>query len=193
MKKRIIVAITGATGSIYGIRLLEALRKKDNVEIHLILSHWAKENIRIETEYGVDQVKALAHHYYENNELGARISSGSFRASGMVVVPCSMKTLSAISCGFTENLTARAADVTLKERRPLIIVPRETPLNAIHLENMLKLARLGVSIAPPMPSFYHNPKTLDDILNHFTGRLLDLMGIDHEMDGRWNDGLDCDT
>jgi len=188
-KKRIIVAISGATGSIYGIRLLEALRLKNDVEIHLIISHWAEENIKIETNYTVEEVRALAHYNYYNNEMGARISSGSFRASGMVVIPCSMKTLSAISCGFSENLIARAADVMLKEHRSLIIVPRETPLNAIHLENMLKLAHMGVSIMPPMPSFYHKPKSIEDLLNHFTGRVLDLLGIEHEMQGRWNDGL----
>ncbi len=190
MKKRIVVAISGATSSIYGIRLLEALRRYEDIEIHLIISHWAEENIKIETSYSVEEIWALAHHNYCNNEMGARISSGSFRVSGMVVIPCSMKTLSAISCGFTENLIARAADVMLKEHRSLIIVPRETPLNVIHLENMLKLARMGVSIMPPMPSFYHQPKSVDDLLNHFTGRVLDLLGIDHKMSGRWNDGLD---
>ena len=190
MKKRIVVAISGASGSIYGIRLLEALRQQEDIEIHLILSHWAEETIKIETDYSIDRVQALANYNYSNNELGARISSGSFRASGMVVAPCSMKTLAAISCGLADNLIARSADVMLKERRPLIIVPRETPLNVIHLENMLKLARMGVSIVPPMPSFYHKPKTLDDILNHFTGRILDLLGIENEMLGRWNDGLD---
>lgn len=190
MKRRIVVAISGASGSIYGIRLLEALRRQEDIEIHLILSQWAEENIRIETDFSVEEVRALAHYNYRNDEMGARISSGSFRASGMAVVPCSMKTLAAIACGLSGNLIARAADVMLKERRSLIIVPRETPLNAIHLENMLKLARMGVSIVPPIPSFYHRPASLGDLIDHFTGRVLDLMGIEHEMQGRWNDGLE---
>ncbi|HWQ78429.1 MAG TPA: UbiX family flavin prenyltransferase [Anaerovoracaceae bacterium] len=187
-KRRIIVAITGASGTTYGIRLLEALRRHEEIEIHLIVSPWAEENIKIETDYNMDRILELAHYHYRNEEMAARIASGSFRVSGMVVIPCSMKTLAAISCGFADNLTARAADVMLKERRTLIIVPRETPFNAIHLENMLRLARMGVSIAPPIPSFYHKPESIDDLISHFTGRVLDLLEIDHEMAGRWNGG-----
>jgi flavin prenyltransferase len=189
-KRRIVVAITGASGSVYGIRLLEALRRNEEIEIHLIISRWAEENIKIETDYSMDRILELAHYHYRNDEMSARIASGSFRASGMVVIPCSMKTLASISYGIAENLVARAADVMLKERRTLIIVPRETPLNTIHLENMLRLSRMGVSIMPPIPSFYHKPKSMDDLIDHFTGRVLDLLDIDHEMAGRWNDGLD---
>ena len=156
----------------------------------MIISEWGEKNILTETTYRVEDVRALADLNYSNNEMGARISSGSFRATAMVVVPCSMKSLAAISCGFSEHLIARAAEVMLKEHRPLVIVPRETPLNAIELENMLKLARLGVSIMPPVPSFYHHPKTLEDLYNHFTGRVLDLLGIDNDLKGRWNDGLE---
>jgi len=183
--KRIIVGITGATGVIYGIKLLEALKQKENIETHLIISEWSAKNIELETNYCLDDVLELADYNYDNNNLAAKISSGSFRSSGMIVIPCSMKTLSAISSGFAYNLIARVADVMLKEHHPLILVPRETPLNVIHLENMNKLARIGVHIMPPMPSFYHKPKTIDDLLDHFTGRVLDLIGIEHEMKGRW--------
>jgi len=185
MKKRIIVGITGATGVIYGIKLLEALKQKEDIETHLIISEWSAKNIELETNYCLDDVLELADYNYDNNNLAAKISSGSFRSSGMIVIPCSMKTLSAISSGFAYNLIARVADVMLKEHHPLILVPRETPLNVIHLENMNKLARIGVHIMPPMPSFYHKPKTIDDLLDHFTGRVLDLIGIEHEMKGRW--------
>lgn len=183
--KRIIVGITGATGVIYGIKLLEALKQKEDIETHLIISEWSAKNIELETNYCLDDVLELADYNYDNNNLAAKISSGSFRSSGMIVIPCSMKTLSAISSGFAYNLIARVADVMLKEHHPLILVPRETPLNVIHLENMNKLARIGVHIMPPMPSFYHKPKTIDDLLDHFTGRVLDLIGIEHEMKGRW--------
>lgn len=185
INRRIVVAISGASGAIYGIRLLEELRSTGMVETHLIISDWAKKNIEYETDIKVEDVCALADYCYDNKNLGAKISSGSFLTSGMVIAPCSMKTLSAVACGFTENLIVRAADVALKEHRRLIMVPRETPLNAIHLENMLKLSRLGVTIAPPVPSFYQQPKTIDDLLKHFTGRILDNLGINNELSGRW--------
>jgi 4-hydroxy-3-polyprenylbenzoate decarboxylase len=160
INKRIVVAISGASGAIYGIRLLEALRATGTVETHLVISDWAKKNIEYETDLKVDDINKLADFCYENKNLGAKISSGSFITSGMVIAPCSMKTLSAVANGYTENLIIRAADVALKEHRKLVLVPRETPLNAIHLENMLKLSRLGVTIAPPIRRFISSPSLL---------------------------------
>lgn len=182
--KRLVVAISGASGPIYGIRLLQAL-KDTGLEVHLILSPWAEKTIAIETSWTVEEVKSLAHRVYAANNQAAAISSGSFRHDGMVIAPCSMRTLAAIAHGLSDNLIARAADVTLKERRPLIVVPRETPLNLIHLENMVRLHQAGAIIMPPFPSFYHRPQTIDDLLDHFTGRILDLLGIDNTLVGRW--------
>jgi 4-hydroxy-3-polyprenylbenzoate decarboxylase len=192
MEKRLIVAISGATGAVYGVRLLEYLKQAPDVETHLILSHWAQENIKCETDYTVEDVVELADHVYDNRDLGAKVSSGSFPVSGMIIIPCSMKTLSAVACGYADSLISRSADVALKERRPLIIVPRETPLNTIHLENMLKLSRMGAHIVPPMPSFYHRPETIDDLLDHFTGRVLDLLDIPNRLSRRWA-GLDTNS
>jgi 4-hydroxy-3-polyprenylbenzoate decarboxylase len=186
MKKRLTIAISGATGVVYGVRLLEILRSVDDVETHLIMSRWAIKNIEIETSCSVREIKDLADCCYDNDDLGARISSGSFPMFGMVIVPCSMKTLSSVANGYADSLISRNADVALKERRRLVIVPRETPLNSIHLENMLNLSRMGVYIAPPMPSFYHVPKTIDDLVNHFCGRLLDLLDISGNLANRWN-------
>jgi 4-hydroxy-3-polyprenylbenzoate decarboxylase len=185
MKKRVIVAISGATGVIYGIRLLEILRETDDFEVHLILSEWACKNIEIESDKSVGYTKSLCDFYYDNDQLDATVSSGSFLVLGMLIVPCSMKTLSAIANGYADSLISRCADVTLKEQRPLIVVPRETPLNTIHLENMLKLSKLGVCINPPMPSFYNKPQTIDDIVDHFCGRLLDKFGISNKLSKRW--------
>ena len=182
--KKIIVAISGATGAIYGIRTLEAMREH-GVETHLILSKWAEATIKIETSYTAEQVKAMASHIHSPQDLAAPVSSGTYRVDGMVIVPCSMKTLASVACGFTDNLLSRAADVMLKERRKLVLVPRETPLNDIHLENMLKLSRMGVVILPPMPAFYNHPKTLDDIVNHTVAKILDQFGIDNRMTKRW--------
>ena len=151
--KKIIVGISGASGSIYGIDLLEKLSKATNVETHLVMSNWAKENIKLETDYSVAEVENLADFVYDNRNLGAAIASGSFRIDGMVIAPASMKTVAGISIGFDEDLIMRAASVMLKEQRKLILVPRETPLSAIHLENLTKLAKLGVHIIPPIPSF----------------------------------------
>src|SRR5665647_654394 len=153
--RRIVVGITGATGAIYGIRLLEILKQYPEVETLLVMSNWAEENIRIETDYQPTDVFKLADVVYGANEMSAPIASGSFQTEGMIVIPCSMKTLSAIANGYADNLIVRAADVMMKEGRPLILSSRETPLNAIHLENMLKLSRLGVKIIPPMPGFYY--------------------------------------
>lgn len=178
---RLVVGITGASGAIYGIRLLEALKKYE-VETYLIMTRWAEETIRTETDYAPDYVRSLAYRVLDNNDLGAPVSSGSFRTGGMIIAPCSMKTLAGIATGYTENLMVRAADVCLKERRPLLLLTRETPLNMIHLENMLKLSRAGAVIMPPVPAFYNRPQTIDDLVGHTVGRLLDSVGIA-------NDGL----
>lgn len=181
---KIIVGISGATGPIYGIRLLEVLQKL-GVETHLMISGWAEKTIAIETNYTVQEVKQLATHYYSNANQAAIISSGSFRTDGMVIVPCSMKTLAAVSHGYSDNLISRAADVVLKERRKLIMVPREAPLSEIHLENMLKLTRMGAVMIPPMPAFYNHPETVDDIVLHTVSRILDQLDIDNDVAKRW--------
>lgn len=181
---RIVIGISGATGAIYGIRLLEALNEA-TVETHLIISSWAEKTIKIETSYTLEEVKSLASHVYSSSNQAAIVSSGSFITDGMIIAPCSMKSLAAISHGLADNLLARAADVILKERRKLVILPRETPLNEIHLENMLRLAKMGVTILPPMPAFYNKPKNLDDIINHIVARTLDQFGIDNTLTKRW--------
>lgn len=182
---RITVGICGASGVIYGIRLLEFLQA-NGVETHLVLSEWAKKTIPIETDYQVGDVQSLASVCHEDGDLGAVISSGSFRTAGMVIIPCSMKTLSGIANGYGETLMVRAADVTLKENRKLILVPRETPLSAIHLENMLKLARLGVTVMPPEPAFYHRPQSIHQLVDHFLARVLDQLGVEHQLSSRWS-------
>jgi 4-hydroxy-3-polyprenylbenzoate decarboxylase len=181
---KIVVGISGATGPIYGIRLLEVL-KDFGVETHLILSQWAEKTIAVETGYSVDDVKKLATHVYAATNQAAIISSGSFRTDGMAIVPCSMKTLAAISHGYSDNLLSRSADVILKEKRKLVIVPRETPLSEIHLENMLRLARMGAVILPPMPAFYNKPASIDDLVNHTVSRILDQFGIENSVSNRW--------
>jgi flavin prenyltransferase len=181
---RIIVAITGATGAIYGVRLLDAL-KGLNVERHLILSRWAEVTIRKETGRSVSEIGAMASVVHSRDNQGAAIASGSFRHDGMIVAPCSMKTLSAIRFGHADGLIPRAADVTLKERRRLVLLARETPLNDIHLENMLALSRMGVVIAPPVPAFYSCPETIDDLVDHTVGRVLDLFGLEMPLLRRW--------
>lgn len=185
---KIVVGITGASGAIYGIKLLQRLRES-GIKTHLILTEWAEKTIEIETGFRVEEVRSLAHCCYDNGNLGAPVASGSFRISGMVVVPCSMKTLSGIAYGYADSLLVRAADVMMKERQKLILVPRETPLNAIHLENMLKLARLGVVVMPPVPAFYSKPLSLDDLIDHFTARILDQLGIENSLIRRW-EGLE---
>jgi 4-hydroxy-3-polyprenylbenzoate decarboxylase len=181
---KIIVAISGATGPIYGIRLLEVLRQL-GVETHLIVSEWAEKTIAVETSCSLQQVKELASYVHAPSNQAAIVSSGSFRTDGMVIVPCSMKTLASISHGYADNLIARAADVVLKERRKLVLVPRETPLSEIHLENMLRLARMGAVVLPPMPAFYTKPETVDDIVLHTVARILDQLGLEHEVSKRW--------
>ncbi|MDN5301019.1 MAG: flavin prenyltransferase [Thermoanaerobacteraceae bacterium] len=184
----IIIAITGASGAIYGVKILQELKKKQ-VTSHLIMSKWGKETIKTETDYTIVEVEALADFVYDENDMAASISSGSFKCDGMIVAPCSMKTLAGIANGFTEDLIIRAADVTIKEKRKLILMVRETPLNPIHIENMLKLSRIGVTIMPPVPAFYTNPKTLDDVINQTVGRALDQFGIELDSLKRWGNTL----
>lgn len=183
-RMRLVVAITGSTGAILGIRTLEALREL-GVESHLILSPWGEKTIQIETDYTVDDVKKLATVCHDYRNQAASISSGSYLTAGMVIVPCSMKTLAGIAHGLSENLIGRAADVVLKERRKLVMVPRETPLNSIHLQNMLTLSNMGVQMVPPMPAFYNHPKSLDDVINHIVARVLDQFGIENDLTRRW--------
>jgi len=187
-RQKLIVAISGATGTIFGVRLLELLQGSD-VETHLVMSKWAKRTLLHETHYSIDQVQAMAAAVYPLHDQGAAISSGSFITSGMVVIPSSMRTVSAIAQGAGDNLIHRSADVILKERRKLVLVARESPLNEIHLENMLKLARMGVVILPPVPAFYNRPENLDDIVNHVVGRVLDQFGIHLDVVKRWR-GMD---
>jgi flavin prenyltransferase len=182
--RRLIVGITGATGAIFGIRLLEMLRDTD-VETHLVVSRWAARTLVHETTYTVEQVEALATRVYPLADQGAPISSGSFITMGMVVVPCSMRTLAAIAHGLGDNLIHRAADVTLKERRRLVLAVREAPLSDIHLENMLKLSRMGVVMCPPMPAFYNQPRSLDDLVTFTVARLLDQLDIQLDVRNRW--------
>jgi flavin prenyltransferase len=183
---RIVVAMTGATGAPLGIRLLEMLAEL-GIETHLILSEWARATINLETAHSVEQVRALATRAYGARDLAAGISSGSFRTDGMVVCPCSMKTLSAIRIGFSDNLITRAADVTLKERRRLVLVAREAPLSEIHLENMHYLARAGAVIFPPTTAYYARPTSVDEVTTYVVGRVIDQLGIDHSLIKRWKD------
>lgn len=182
----IVIGVTGATGTIYAVRLLETLKAMEDINTHLILSNWAIKNLEIETEYNIDYLKSLADYVYDNENLGAKTSSGSFVTDGMIILPCSMKTLSSIANGYDDNLISRTAGVMIKEGRKLVLSTRETPLSPIHLENMLKLSRIGVRIVPPMPAFYNNPKTLDDIINHHIMKLLDQFNIDYNKAKRWN-------
>jgi 4-hydroxy-3-polyprenylbenzoate decarboxylase len=183
--RRLIIGMTGSTGAIFGIRLLEALKHSD-VESHLIISKWAQRTIEHETRYKVEDVRAMASVVHSQGDMGASISSGSFLTEGMVVAPCSVRTLGGIANGYGEHLVHRAADVILKERRRLVLLVRETPLSEVHLENMLKLARMGVVMLPPMPAFYNHPQSVDDVVNHIVGRVLDQFGIDAPFAKRWD-------
>ncbi len=182
--QKLIIAMTGATGSIFCVRLLELLQSSD-IETHLVMSKWAKRTLDYETQYSIEQIQEMATEVYPLHDQGATISSGSFLTSGMVVIPCSMRTLSAIAQGAGDNLIHRAADVILKERRKLVLVARESPLNEIHLENMLKLSRMGAMVMPPMPAFYNLPQNLDDMVNHVVGRVLDQFEIHLDVVKRW--------
>jgi 4-hydroxy-3-polyprenylbenzoate decarboxylase len=183
--RRLIVAITGSTGTIYGVRLLQLLRHTD-VETHLVVSRWGARTLLQETPFSLAEVQKLATRAYPAADQGAAISSGSFITLGMAIVPCSMRTLAAIAHGQADNLVHRAADVVLKERRRLVLAAREAPLSEIHLENMLKLTRMGAIVSPTMPAFYDHPRTIDDLVNHTVGRLLDLFDIHLDVTERWS-------
>lgn len=188
--KRLIVGISGASGVIYGIRLLEVLRDVEGVETHLVMSTAGATTIGLETDYKPEQVMALADVAYRFRDVAAAISSGSFRTQGMVIIPCSMKTLAGIAHSFSDNLLLRAADVVLKERRRLLLVPRETPLHLGHLRLMVELTEMGAVIAPPMPAFYHRPQRVDEIVDQTVNRVLDMMDIELPADlfARWQGG-----
>lgn len=188
--KKIIIGISGASGVIYGIRLLEVLKDLNNVETHLVMSRAAGITIGLETAYTVDEVNALADVTYPFKDIAARISSGSFKTDGMIVAPCTMKTLAGIAYSFSDNLLLRAADVVLKDRRRLILVPREAPLHLGHLRMMVQVSEIGAIVVPPVPAFYHRPQTIDDIINQTVNRILDLLEIDLPADlfQRWRGG-----
>ena len=186
MNKRIIIGIAGASGVIYGVRMLSLLKEQD-FETHLIISEAGKKNIEIETSYKAGEVAAMASHTYDNRDVGASLASGSFLTWGMVVVPCTIKTLSGIANSYTDNLLVRAADVTLKEKRKLVLVVRETPLHKGHLRLMTMAADMGAHILPPVPSFYHQPKTIDDIIDQTIGKIFDYLGIEHSLFRRWGE------
>lgn len=184
MSRRIVVGIAGASGVIYGIRMLSLL-KAEGVETHLVISEAGKKNIEIETTYTADQVTAMASYCYDNRDVGAPLASGSFLTQGMVVAPCTVKTLSGIANAYSDNLLVRAADVTLKEKRKLVLVVRETPLHKGHLRLMSMAADLGAHILPPVPSFYHQPRSIDDIIDQTIGKIFDYLGIEHRLFTRW--------
>ncbi len=185
--KKIIIGMSGASGAIYGIRLLEALKAIEGVETHLILSPSAGRTVAEETDYKLEYVRSLADVVYPHGDIGAAVASGSFRTAGMIVAPCSIKSLSGIVQSYNDNLLTRAADVCLKERRPLILMIRETPLHLGHLELLAQAARYGAVLLPPVPAFYNRPQTLDDIVNHSVGKALDQLHIDHNLFRRWKE------
>lgn len=184
-KRKIIIGISGASGTIYGIRLLEILKNHRDIETHLVMSNVAKEIIQYENDRNPSEILKLADKVYPIENLGAAIASGSFLTEGMIIAPCSIKSLSGIANSYNDNLLVRAADVCLKERRKLIMVVRETPLHLGHLELMTRVSRYGAVLLPPIPSFYHNPKTIDDIINQTVGKVLDNFGISHNIFKRW--------
>ena len=183
--RRIVVGMTGATGAVLGIELLRRLKQCPDIETHLVLSRWARATIHLETQLSARDVEELADIVHSWEEQTAAISSGSFRVEGMVIAPCSMKTLAALRMGYAAGLIARAADVTLKEHRRLVLVPRETPLSEIHLDNMLTLSRMGARIVPPMPAFYNHPASVGDIVDHIVTRILDQFDIESPTAKRW--------
>jgi flavin prenyltransferase len=184
--KRLIVAITGATGAVYGVRLLQVLRERAEVETHLLVSDAGVLNLHQELDLGRKEVEALAHVVHNVRDIGASIASGSFQSDGMIVAPCSMKTLAAIAHGLSDNLISRAADVVLKERRRLVLMVRETPFNLAHLRNMTAVTEMGGIIFPPLPGFYQRPRTIEEMVDHTVGRVLDLFAISHTLAPRWN-------
>jgi 4-hydroxy-3-polyprenylbenzoate decarboxylase len=185
VSRRIVVGISGASGAIYGIRMLQALQKATDVETHLIVSAGAKATIAYETIWKIDEVLALADVAHDERDLSATLASGSFQTTGMVVAPCSVRTMASIANSLNDNLIVRAADVHLKERRTLVLMVRETPLHAGHLRLMHELAITGAVILPPAPGFYHLPKTMDDLIDHSVGKALDQLGVEHELFRRW--------
>ena len=182
----LVIGITGASGAIYGIRLLEVLSTAKDVETHLIISDTGAEIIKYETDWELERVKALADVCYDIDDIGARLASGSFKRDGMVIAPCSMKTLSALANSYTDNLITRAADTVLKERKRLVLLVRETPLHLGHLRNTVKLTEMGAVIFPPIPAFYHKPRTIQDLIDHSIGKVLDLFDIEHHLFERWS-------
>ena len=184
--KRLIVGISGASGAEIGIQLLQAMQHQPEWETHLVISDGAKRTIKLETAYSIEQVKALATHCHPLNDLGAGIASGTFKTEGMAVVPCSMKTVAGIAHGYAQNLLLRAADVVIKERRRLVLVPRESPLSTVHLNNLLLLANAGVVILPPVLTYYHHPATIQDMTTHIVGKILDAFGIEFADFKRWD-------
>lgn len=188
--KSLVVGISGATGVIYGVRTLEALTAC-GVETHLVITQSGMKNLKIETDYKVDYLESMAKRVYDVDDVGAAIASGSFKVDGMVVMPCSIKTLSAVANSFNYNLLIRAADVTLKERRKLVLLVRETPLHEGHLDLMARVTRMGAIVMPPVPAFYHMPKTIDDLVNQTVGKALDMVGIDARLFTRW--GSEAET
>jgi flavin prenyltransferase len=186
VKKRLIIAISGASGAIYGLRLLEVLKSCGKIETHVVISSTAKALLSDEIDpLAVDRARELASRYYENNDLNAPVASGSFLTDGMIIAPCSAKTLAAIAHGFGDNLMNRAADVVLKERRRLVLVFRETPLHLTHIDNMAQVTKMGGIILPPVPAFYHRPAGIDDLIDQSVGKALDLFGIEHALYRRW--------
>ena len=183
--RRIVVGITGSTGSIYGIRLLEVLREAPGVEAHLVISGPGKQTLLAETDYSVKDVEALAHAVHDNRDIGSSLASGSFRTAGMAIAPCSIKTLSDLAVCHSDTLVARAGDVCLKEGRPLVVVVRETPLHVGHLRQMTALAEMGGVILPPMPAFYLRPQSVAEIVDHTVGRILDRLGVEHSLVPEW--------
>jgi 4-hydroxy-3-polyprenylbenzoate decarboxylase len=181
-----VVAISGSTGAVYGVRLLQVLREQPGVELHLVMSAPGKKTLVAETDHTVKDVEALAHVVHDNRDIGSALASGSFRTAGMAVVPCSIKTLSALANSYGDTLIARAGDVALKERRPLVVVARETPLHAGHLRQMLALAELGAVILPPMPAFYLRPQTVAEIVDHTVARVLDHLGVEQTLVPEWS-------
>jgi 4-hydroxy-3-polyprenylbenzoate decarboxylase len=189
---RLIIGISGASGVVYGIRLLEVLSAIKDIETHLVISEAGETNIKYETDWTIEDIRSLASFYYDIDDTGARLASGSFKRDGMIVVPCTIKTMSALANSYNENLLVRAGDVTLKERAKLVLVVRETPLHLGHIRNMERLTEMGAIIFPPVPAFYHRPQTIQDIIDHTIGKILDIFNIEHNLFPRWSGLADDD-